>query len=80
MLFATRPWNLTFPLGLLGNPSLFFAMDRGFHRFRALGSLHFLESTALTKGVQAAALFMLYHHCAKLLDKLKQNDCHCKVK
>ena len=80
MLFATRPWNLTFPLRLLRNPSFFFAMDRGFHRFRALGSLHFLESTALTKGVQAAALFMLYHHCAKLLDKLKQNDCHCTVK
>ena len=24
MLFATRPWNLTFPLRLLGNPSFFF--------------------------------------------------------
>ena len=71
------PWQLTFSLRLLGNP--FFPMDCGFHRFRELGSLHFLESTALTKGVQTAALFMLHHHRAKLLVQRKQNDFHCTV-
>ena len=48
-------------------------MDRGFHRFRALGSLHFLASTALTKGVQTAALFMLL---SKMIATVQWNDLH----
>ena len=83
MLFATRSWNLTFPLGLLGNPSLFFCDGPWISPVQSIGLPSFSWEYSLDKRCQAAALFMLHHHCAKLLDKLKQmiatvkwNDLH----